>query len=270
VSVHAPRLLARTTPLRQTGTRAAPSSLNTFVGHVRPPVAGIQQAGRTTLFTRPGFEAAPRRGFERILVRQLGTSSEAVPRHTTSRDLVGLAVEFVRPASAPEFGREAPTHADASAQTLPDGARGLFSTQGGPGAGTFLFVAGALSPTAATALRLVAAAETGRALRETRAARPEGMALELVRQRREEVLQLPRPGYVFTQPARAQLEERQVITKVSREEIVEVVRREVRSLASSAPAPAAPSRADVAVLADEVYSTLVRRLLVEKERLGRF
>jgi hypothetical protein len=279
VSVHAPRLLARTTPLRQTGTRAAPSSLNTFVGHVRAPVAGIQQAGRTTLFTRPGFEAAPRRGFERILVRQLGTSSEEVPRHTTSRDLVGPAVEFVRPASAPEFSREAPTHADASAQTLPDGARGLFSTQGGPGAGTFLFVsgllrratgAGALSPTAATALRLVAAAETGRALRETRAARPEGMALELVRQRREEVLQLPRPGYVFTQPARAQLEERQVITKVSREDIVEVVRREVRSLASSAPAPAAPSRADVAVLADEVYSTLVRRLLVEKERLGRF
>ncbi|HEX8190170.1 MAG TPA: hypothetical protein VF586_17570, partial [Pyrinomonadaceae bacterium] len=114
------------------------------------------------------------------------------------------------------------------------------------------------------------AAEAERALRETRAARPEGMALELIRHRREQVLQLPRPGYVFTPPARGQLEERQVITKASREEIVEVVRREVRSLAAAAPAMPAPSRADLAGIADEVYSTLVRRLLVEKERLGRF
>ena len=96
------------------------------------------------------------------------------------------------------------------------------------------------------------------------------MALELIRHRREQVLQLPKPGYVFTQPARAQLEERQVITKASREEIVEVVRKEVRSLAASAPAASAASRADLAGLADEIYSTLARRLLVEKERLGRF
>jgi hypothetical protein len=127
-----------------------------------------------------------------------------------------------------------------------------------------------LSPTAANALRRASAAETGQALRETRAARPEGMALELIRHRREQVLQLPPPGYVFTQPAHARLEERQVITKASREEIVEVVRREVRSLTSSAPAAPAPSRAELAGLADEVYTTLVRRLLVEKERLGRF
>ena len=96
------------------------------------------------------------------------------------------------------------------------------------------------------------------------------MALELIRHRSEQVLQLPQPGYVFTQPARAQVEERQVITKASREEIVEVVRKEVRTLTSSMHAPAAASRADVAGLADEVYSTLVRRLMVEKERLGRF
>ena len=96
------------------------------------------------------------------------------------------------------------------------------------------------------------------------------MALELIRHRREQVLELPRPGYVFTQPARAQVEERQVITKASREEIVEVVRREVRALAPPAQVPAAASRAELAGIADEVYSTLVRRLLVEKERLGRF
>jgi hypothetical protein len=95
------------------------------------------------------------------------------------------------------------------------------------------------------------------------------MALELIRHRREEVLRLPQPGYVFTQPARSQLEERQVITKVSREEIVEVVRKEVRLLAANAPKQNAATRAELAGLADEVYSTLVRRLLVEKERLGR-
>jgi len=127
-----------------------------------------------------------------------------------------------------------------------------------------------MSPTAATALRLVAAAESEREVRETRAARPEGMALELIRHRREHVLELPKPGYVFTRPPRAQLEERQVITKASREEIVEVVRKEVRSLTSAATAGPAPSHAELAGIADEVYSTLVRRLLVEKERLGRF
>jgi hypothetical protein len=111
---------------------------------------------------------------------------------------------------------------------------------------------------------------TKHTVRETRAARPEGLALELIRHRREQVLQLPAPGYVFTQPARAQLEERQVITKASREEIVEVVRKEVRTLAAGANARPAPSGVELAGLADEVYSTLVRRLMVEKERLGRF
>lgn len=156
---------------------------------------------------------------------------------------------------------------------MPDRARGGFSTQGAPGAGTFLFAKALLlrrSEGGPSGLRTATAAETARAQRETRAARPEGMALELVRHRREEVLQLPQPGYVFAQPARSQLEERQVITKASREEIVEVVRKEVRTLAASAPAMPAPSRAELAGIADEVYSTLVRRLLVEKERLGRF
>jgi hypothetical protein len=49
-----------------------------------------------------------------------------------------------------------------------------------------------------------------------------------------------------------------------------VVRKEVRTLAAAAPAGPAPTRTDLAGLADEVYSTLVRRLMVEKERLGRF
>jgi hypothetical protein len=228
-----------------------------------------------------------------VSARRRGSTSNAAPSYSTSINstsvnLFGLSAEFFRPAAFAEFMGGVSTH-DAGAELLHDRASNVFFTHVAPGMGTFLFAtrllqrtagasnAAALSPTAATALRLAAAAaETNRparetrGARETRAARPEGMALELIRHRREQVLHLPRPGYVFTQPARAQLEERQVITKASREEIVEVVRKEVRSLAASAPAVAAPSRADVAGLADEVYSTLVRRLMVEKERLGRF
>lgn len=251
---------------------AAPSSLHTFLERVHSTVAGIEQAGPAAIFTRPVFESVLRGGGGQVSARQRGVSSEATRGDATPGGLFGRSVEFVLPASAAEFAREASTH-DAGARLSPEHAPGLFSTQGVTGAGTFLFTkallrrseggaaaAGALSPTAASE----------RASRETRAARPEGMALDLVRQRREEVLRLPPPGYVFTQPARAQLEERQVITKASREEIVEVVRKEVRSLTSSAHAAPAPAHADLGGLADEVYSTLVRRLLVEKERLGRF
>src|SRR5438046_1156338 len=98
--------------------------------------------------------------------------------------------------------------------------------------------------------------------------RPSSVAPELIRQRRHEVLRLPPLGYVFTQPARQHVEEQRVVTKASEKEIIEVVKREVRALAASGATQTALSRADFAGLADEVYSTLVRRLLVEKERLG--
>jgi hypothetical protein len=280
-AVHAPRLVERTAqqqaPHRTTGTRDVLSSIHTLVERVHSTFAGVTHAGYSTLFTRHGFE--------QMSARQRGTSSEAAPGHTTSRSLLGRPGEFVRPASFAEFTREASTRKastrDASTPTALERTPGLFSTQGALGAGTFLFTTtllrrsgggattGALLPTAATALRLAATGETEGAAREARAARPEGMALELIRHQREEVLRLPRPGYVFTQPARAQLEERQVITKASREEIVEVVRKEVRALGGASPAASAASRADLAGIAEEVYSTLVRRLLVEKERLGR-
>ena len=261
VGVHAPQHQTR----RPAETREVLSTLNTFVERLRATFDGITHTGHSTVFTRPGFE--------QLSARQRNASSVSAPGRATSSDLLNGAGEFVRPTSFTRVQREVSAH-DASAQIQPNQMQGVFSTQGAPGAETFLFAtallrkatdgakAGVLSPTAATALRL-AAGET------TRAARPEGMALELIRHHREEVLQLPQPGYVFTQPQRTQLEERQVITKASREEIVEVVRKEVRALAASAPVSPAPSRADLAGVADEVYSTLVRRLMVEKERLGR-
>jgi hypothetical protein len=123
-------------------------------------------------------------------------------------------------------------------------------------------------PPASTTTRAATFERATQETRETRATRPEGIALELIRQRRDEVLRLPPLGYVFTQPARPTVEEQRVITKTSEREIVEVVKREVRTLMSSNATPQGFSRADFAGLADEVYSTLVRRLLVEKERLG--
>ena len=276
VAVHGQRRMEQTpqhqTPRRPTDTRKVLSSVHTFVERAHSTHTGLTRAGYSTVITRHGFE--------QVSARPRGASSETAPGDRTSRGLVGRAVELVRPSSFNEFRREALTRA-ARTQIPHDRATGFFSTQGATGTGTFLFSTGLLrrsavgsttvasSPTVATALRFAAAEETARASSEARSARPEGMALELIRHRREDVLNLPQPGYVFTQPARAQLEERQVITKASREEIVEVVRKEVRSLAAAAPAPLAASRADLAGLADEVYSTLVRRLLVEKERLGR-
>jgi hypothetical protein len=273
-AVHAPRRFDQTPPQRPTATRDILSSLRTFAERFHSTAADITHVYHSTLLARPNFE--------HVSSRQRGTSSYAAPSDITSHSLLSRSLEFVRPASGVEFTREASTHDAPAHDTGTQAAHAVFSTQGVQGMGTFLFAtrllrrtvvgtpAESLSPTAATALRSAAAAEAGRAVREARAARPEGLALELIRHRREQVLPLPQPGYVFTQPTRAQLEERQVITKASREEIVEVVRKEVRSLAASAPAANAPSRADLGGLAEEVYSTLVRRLLVEKERLGRF
>jgi hypothetical protein len=276
VTVHARRLLEHTsqqqTQRRATGTREVLSSIHTFVERAHTTLAGITHAGYSTVFTRPGFKPALRRGFEQVSARQRGATNtrESAPGYITSRGLVGRPVELVRHSSFTELRREASTR-DAGTQIVNDRASSIFTTQGATGAGTFLFSTGLLrkSAGASTAGALSRSAVTAGASSETRAARPEGMALELIRHRREEVLRLPQPGYVFTQPARAQLEERQVITKASREEIVEVVRKEVRALGVAAPASPATSRADLAGLADEVYSTLVRRLLVEKERLGR-
>lgn len=210
------------------------------------PRAGITHAFVThaslpTIFERPGsvLELIQRRDFRRGSPRHAGTSGGPASGHATSHGpfrFEGEAAGGVRPASAASFvlSRPATSRVDLN----------------GPGR---------RGPSAEVAAQ---------AARETRAARPEGMALELVRQRRDEVLRLPPLGYVFTQPARQPLREQQVISRTSREEMVEVVRREVRALTASGPATPPASRADFAGLADEVYSTLVRRLLVEKERLG--
>lgn len=95
----------------------------------------------------------------------------------------------------------------------------------------------------------------------------------LVSLRREETAKPPRLSYVFAQTARQpSVSEQKVIRQVEQREVVELVKREVQTLMSSNAAAAAASmklsRADYTHISDQVYSTLVRRLVAEKERLG--
>jgi len=261
----------------------APTAVYTSVGRARAPRVDTQgqtaqaHAVSSTFFVRPGFVR------ESTLRRSTDTS---VFGHTTSSSLFEFPGVAVRPLVARRL-QSIGLPSAAGVETTRDsgsgafGARAFLSTSRPLGQSVEIASARAGSSLAAPlvpfrspfssaqpSVSTTGALAFARAARETRAARPSSVAPELIRQRRQEVLRLPPLGYVFTQPARQHVEERRFITKASEKEIVEVVKREVRALAASGAASPAFSRADFAGLADEVYSTLVRRLLVEKERLG--
>ena len=99
---------------------------------------------------------------------------------------------------------------------------------------------------------------------ESRAA---NIARQLILLRREESLPLPPLGYVFTHPARPTVEEERAVKKADQREVVEIVKKEVQALMSSG-SPMNFSRAEYESITDQVYSALMRRLVVEKERLG--
>ena len=63
-------------------------------------------------------------------------------------------------------------------------------------------------------------------------------------------------------------QEEHMVTKVHEKEVVKVVQKEVQSLMSSGSLVKYLSRTDYMHIADNVYSSLARRLLVERERLG--
>jgi hypothetical protein len=86
--------------------------------------------------------------------------------------------------------------------------------------------------------------------------------------RREAKLEPPKLGYVYTQPTRRTVEAEKVVKQVEEKEVVEVVRREVKSLMRSSSALESFTRADFAEITEQVYGSLARRLLIEKERLG--
>jgi hypothetical protein len=84
--------------------------------------------------------------------------------------------------------------------------------------------------------------------------------------RREAPFEPPRLSYPLVQPPVTQ--KSQVTTTVREQEVVNVVRNEIQSYMAAGLPLKQFSRSDYAHIADHVYSSLTRRLLVEKERLG--
>jgi hypothetical protein len=84
--------------------------------------------------------------------------------------------------------------------------------------------------------------------------------------RREAPFEPPRLSYPLVQPPVTQ--KAQVVTTVREQEVVNVVRNEIQSYMAAGSPLKQFSRSDYAHIADHVYSSLTRRLLVEKERLG--
>ena len=85
---------------------------------------------------------------------------------------------------------------------------------------------------------------------------------------RADRMEPPQLSYAFAQPMGSMAQEEHVVTKVHEKEVVKVVQQEVQSLMSSGSVVKYLSRTDYTHIADNVYSSLARRLLVEKERLG--
>ncbi|HEV2915050.1 MAG TPA: hypothetical protein VGX92_17365 [Pyrinomonadaceae bacterium] len=86
--------------------------------------------------------------------------------------------------------------------------------------------------------------------------------------RREEQMRPPPQSYAFAQPVHHALVEERVVNHVQEKDVNEMVRKEVATVLESRPAVDALSRADYSRIADHVYSSLARRLLIEKERSG--
>jgi hypothetical protein len=86
--------------------------------------------------------------------------------------------------------------------------------------------------------------------------------------RRGEMSEAPLLRYELVQPARPIAEEHKVIKKVDNKEVIALIKKEVQGMMGSGSAMMKFSRTDYEQIADKIYSSLVRRLVVEKERLG--
>jgi hypothetical protein len=93
-----------------------------------------------------------------------------------------------------------------------------------------------------------------------------GVGTRLTFLRREEQMRHPPQSYAYAQPVRPVMEEEQVIKR--EREIVEIVRKEVETSINSRSLRAELSRADYSRITDQVWFSLSRRLMREKERLG--
>jgi hypothetical protein len=95
-----------------------------------------------------------------------------------------------------------------------------------------------------------------------------GVSKDLSFLRREEQLRPPPQSYAFAQPVRSTIVEEQIVKHTQEKEVVEIVRKEVEVAMKSRSPIAGLSRADYSRITDQVYSSLARRLLMEKERKG--
>jgi hypothetical protein len=84
--------------------------------------------------------------------------------------------------------------------------------------------------------------------------------------RREEQMRPPQQSLAFAQPVRPAIVEERVVSHMREKEVEEVVRKEVATVMKSRSPVDGLSRADYSRIADHVYSSLARRLLIEKER----
>ena len=80
----------------------------------------------------------------------------------------------------------------------------------------------------------------------------------------------PAQTYAFAQPSRPAPLEEEVVKHVWDKEVAEIVKKEVATATKSMTKSIQPlrglTRADYSRIADHVYSSLTRRLMIEKER----
>ncbi len=93
-------------------------------------------------------------------------------------------------------------------------------------------------------------------------------ASELILVRKEGAVRVPPLGFVFAQLPRQSIAEERAEKKVEPREIVELVKKEVRQTMARESPLASLTSEDYAEISDRVYSSLARRLTVERERLG--
>lgn len=80
-------------------------------------------------------------------------------------------------------------------------------------------------------------------------------------------MRAPSDSFVFAQPRRPEMSE-DVVKKIEAREIVEIVRKEVKQSLTGVASLRNFTRQDYEEISDQVYSSLVRRLTTERERLG--
>ena len=91
---------------------------------------------------------------------------------------------------------------------------------------------------------------------------------ELILVRKEGTSRAPSMAFVFAQPTRQKITEEHVVKRLEQPEIVDLVRKEVTQSMTRASPLRDLTREDYVEISDHVYSTLMKRLTAERERLG--